>query len=71
MSFFLSPEMRGPWELPESAALLVVVARLARHRMPAAGFGLGPIDVLARHPAFQNTHELTTSVPEFLDPGAD
>src|SRR5258707_10634544 len=26
MSFFLSPEMRGPCEVPESAALLVVVA---------------------------------------------
>ena len=74
--------------MPESAALLVVVAgddfeaakaggdwlsrvRLSVEAGATAGFGLGPIDIFARHPAFQNAHELTTSVPELFNPGAD
>ena len=44
---------------------------LGSYRVPAAGFGLGLIDFLGRHPGFQNAHELAGSVAEFFDPGAD
>ena len=39
--------------------------------MPAASLGLGPIDLVALHPGFQNAHELATSVPEFLHAAAN